>query len=199
MPSPVGHSLIGIALGLAWRLPRVRGRDLLRTVWEERVALVAALALANLPDVDYLPGIAVGEINRFHHTWTHTLGFVAATSALAWLVWRARERSAAALLWFFAFGASHLAADLVTEDRSAPYGIMVLWPFSSEYWISPWPLFWHLRKREWGDFLQTHNAQAVLVEAAWCLPLVLLVLAWKTRAARSETHRASRNEPRASL
>mgnify|MGYP001213457759 CR=1 FL=1 len=178
MPSPVAHSLIGLTIGLAWLAPRAPLREWPAKVWALRWPLVGALFVANAPDLDYLPGIAIGELNAFHHTYTHTLAFIVAVALLMALAYRRHARAGG---WLFALGASHLAADVVTEDRRAPFGIMALWPFSPEYWISPVSVFWHLRKREWGDMLQWHNAHAVLVEIAWCLPLVLLMIYWKTR------------------
>lgn len=191
MPSPVGHTLIGLALACAWRLPRSRPGELWAAAGRERGALFGAVVLANLPDVDYLPGIALGEINRFHHTVTHSLLFVAVAAVAAVALGRGVERSLRAWGWCFALGLSHLLADLVSADTSEPHGIMPWWPFSSTYMISPVSLFWHLRKREWADFLQWHNVQAVAVEVAWCLPLLVLVLAWKRRAGTLAAERAA--------
>ena len=183
MPSPVGHSLIGLAVASAWLLPRARGMELARAAWRERRALVAAVALANLPDVDYLPGLLVGDLNRYHHLHTHTLGWVALASLAAWWIWRRCSAVPPRRLLVLAsvLGLSHLGADLFSADGRPPYGIMALWPFSDAYLISPHTLFWRLRKETVPDMFQWHNVQAVFVEIAWCLPLVLAAAGWKCR------------------
>lgn len=179
MPSPVAHSLIGLSIGVGWLLRRGSLHELVGKLWRLRWPLAICVFAANAPDLDYLPGIAIGKINAFHHTYTHTFPFVV---VMAWILilihrgWPGRRAG----WWLFGLGASHLAADLVTADRGAPYGIMALWPMTSTYYISPVTLFWHLRKSEWSDFIQLHNGQAVLVELVWCLPLLFAVLAWKT-------------------
>ena len=175
--------MIGLALGTAFYLPRTTWRQVGREVWAQRGPLALVVLLANLPDIDYLPGLLVGELNRYHHLYTHTLGWVVATVVSAWWWWKRRHPDAdgRTLLVFLAAGLSHLAADFVTTDRRPPLGIMALWPFSSEFYLSATPLFWPLRKATVADMFQLHNVQAVLVEAAWCLPLLALVLAWKLR------------------
>ena len=175
--------MIGLALGTAFYLPRTTWRQVGREVWAQRGPLALVVLLANLPDIDYLPGLLVGELNRYHHLYTHTLGWVVATVGPAWWWWKRRHPDAdgRTLLVFLAAGLSHLAADFVTTDRRPPLGIMALWPFSSEFYLSATPLFWPLRKATVADMFQLHNVQAVLVEAAWCLPLLALVLAWKLR------------------
>lgn len=185
MPSPVAHSLIGLSLGVAWLLPRAPGRDLLRRAWEARIPLFAAVVAANAPDLDYVPGILTGDLNAFHHGISHTVPFVIAIAALMSLF--RPFRNVRSFGWLALIGASHLAADMVTEDLRPPYGIPVLWPLSSEHWIAPVHLFMHLRKREWTDIVQWHNGAAVLWEIALTLPLLLAALWWKTRAAGQAT------------
>ncbi len=170
MPSPVGHSLLGLALAAGFVLPRAT--FVRRHLPELSLLLVAA----NLPDVDYVPGLLAGELNKYHHLHTHTLGWVVATSLVLWWVWKRirPEADVKILLLLFAAGSSHLVADLLTADTRAPYGIMALWPFSSTYFISPATLFLAPRKATVSEMFQLYNVRVMLVEAAWCLPLVLL-------------------------
>lgn len=177
MPSPVGHSLIGLAVGLAWLVPRQPARDLLPTLWRQRLPLAGAVALANAPDVDYLPGLFTGDWNACHHFYTHTPGWCALVAAGVWCLGRAFAGwSGRHLAWLLALTLSHLAADFVTADGRPPIGIMALWPLEDGFHISPVTLFWKLHKRDLADALQWHNAAAVLVEVAWTLPLVALAL-----------------------
>lgn len=187
MPSPVGHSLIGLALGAGYLLPRQPIRDLLKSGWSLRWPLLGAAALANAPDLDYLPGILSGDLNAYHHYYTHTLGWVILVSVALWLVWRRFRPGAGvrAFVFLFVLLASHLVADWFTADGRMPYGIMALWPFSEAFTMAPHPLFMRLHKADWSEFLQWHNAIAVGWEVLVCLPLLAAVVAWKTMRAEN--------------
>lgn len=187
MPSPVGHSLIGLAIGCAWLLPRGTPRELAAAAWRERRALLAAVLLANLPDVDYIPGLFEGDWNKYHHLHTHSVGWLAVVTAAAWWIWtRLSERRPRWLLAaILALGLSHLVADLFSADNHPPIGQMLFWPLDGGFYIAPQSLFWNLRKTTVADVFQWHNVQAVLVEVAWLLPLVLIALAWKMSLPKS--------------
>ena len=180
MPTPVGHTIIGAALGCGVLMPRGRWKAGLQALWEQRAGFLVIVFMANLPDIDYLPGVLMGSINVFHHWYTHTLGWIAVVSLAVWILWRKTHRagwSVFALL--FAALASHLAVDLFSADHSVPYGIMALWPFTDTFYISPEPLFWSLRKGTWNDVFQWYNVQAALYEAAVLLPVLAGVLLYK--------------------
>lgn len=183
MPSPAGHSLIGLAIGAAWLLPRGPAPEILRAAWRARGPLLGCVALANLPDLDYLPGMLAGELNRCHHFYTHTPGWCALVALGAWCLLRARRGPVpprpAVLGWLLLLLGSHLLADFVTEDKRPPIGIMALWPLTTDVHLSPVTFFEHLRKRTYAEFLQWHNAHAVMVEIAWTLPVLLGVVLWK--------------------
>ena len=185
MPSPVGHTLIGAALCAAWLLPRGPAREWPSRIAARRGTWLAGLALANAPDLDYLPGILAGEINRFHHNATHSAGWVLLTAAGLWLVWHAAKPAAAGrreFAFLLSLLASHLAADWLTADHSPPVGIPLLWPCLDTYVLSPITVFLHLEKATWADMLQWHNVRAVLREMAIGLPLLAAVLATRMRA-----------------
>jgi inner membrane protein len=182
MPSPVGHSLIGLALGLAAAVPRGELRTLPARVWSARGALLGSVFVANLPDLDYLPGVLAGDLNRYHHGLTHTLGWCVLMSVAVWLLLRAACPARAplrVLVWCLALTGSHLLADWLTADNRPPIGILALWPFSDAHFHAPVSLFWPLLKRDYAEIFQWHNVQAIGVEALLCLPLVLLA-AWTT-------------------
>jgi inner membrane protein len=146
-------------------------------------ACLAAVVLANAPDLDYIPGLFVGDWNALHHGYTHTLGWVALVAAGIWMLRRTYRPTAGWGLLAFILVAllSHLVADLLTDDGRPPYGIMLGWPFSSEYLISPVTPFWRLEKKDLADVLQWYNVKAVLVEVAWTAPLLVVVLLYKAR------------------
>ena len=56
MPSPVGHSLIGLAVGAAFWVPRSSWHSLARHTKPVAGILLLGVLLANAPDVDYVPG-----------------------------------------------------------------------------------------------------------------------------------------------
>ncbi len=197
MPSPVGHSLIGLAVACGRLLPRGPQGAALKGLWSQRGALMVLLVLANLPDVDYLPGVLMGEINAFHHYYTHTLGWIVAIGLLAWLGWRQIDRRVGWGMFGFMLLAlaTHLVADELSADSAPPYGIMALWPFTDRFFISPVTVFWDLAKETWADVFQWYNVRAVAFEAAVCLPLVLAVLVWKRRSPRLSEPSASGKMP----
>ena len=128
MASPVSHSLVGFALGLA--IQPNQGR--MSWAW-----LIFVTFAANAPDFDFLPGFAVGDPNRFHQGGSHS--FVSAVlfglmcGLVAWMIRRP------ILLMGTTGGSlylSHLVVDLLTRDRRPPMGLPLLWPVSQEYFVS---------------------------------------------------------------
>jgi membrane-bound metal-dependent hydrolase YbcI (DUF457 family) len=182
MPSPVGHCVIGLALGLARLLPgKFDWRDLARQVWGQRGWFLLCLVLAGAPDIDFLFGISRGNLNFYHQTGTHTLVWIALVSLSVWLlVWSRRHgRSAWGFCFILALTGSHLLADIFCVDKAPPHGIMLGWPLSKHYWLSPVPLFPAVAKRNWSDLWSWHNLGVIGVELAVTLPLVGAVLLWQ--------------------
>lgn len=148
MPLPVAHSLAGYAIAVATNVRLAKNKWL-------NVAIFAALA--NLPDIDYLPGFLLGQPNRFHHLWTHSLGLALLLGFWGGLIlWRRHREAASQALtpakvnarqfvrYFLAISAavfSHCLLDLFTEDSSPPYGMMLLWPFDRGFYDVAWSLF----------------------------------------------------------
>lgn len=81
MPLPVGHSLAGGALWAAG--------DSRPGVWAGWKRLALAVFIANAPDLDMIPGILMGDPDRFHHGPSHSLGFALLAAVIATLVARA--------------------------------------------------------------------------------------------------------------
>ncbi len=166
---------------------------LARALRERKALLMGGVVLANLPDVDYVPGVISGEINAYHHLYTHTIGWVLVASAAAWLVWRFATRAAnfRDYLFVLAVLGSHLALDWVSDDGRPPFGIMAFWPITGRFFISSRPVFWRLLKTEWADVFQWHNVGAVGVELLVCLPVLFLILFFKLRATPEQKKAAS--------
>ena len=183
MPSPVGHSLAGLAFrGLARALlrgrlrgrrspPAARGRGR-RALVGQAFTMAALVFAANAPDLDFVPGILAGEADRYHHGPAHSLGAAVLFGVVAWLVARLLRPRAAArfgLLMGLAF-ASHLVLDMFSLDMRAPNGVPLLWPLASTYFVLPAELFLDIQRiPEAPNFLASllvwHNLVAMLREA----------------------------------
>jgi membrane-bound metal-dependent hydrolase YbcI (DUF457 family) len=103
--------------------------------------LAAAVALANGPDLDFLPGVLLGHPAAYHRGVTHTVLAVVAVGGLVALGirlagWR-RPLPGRAGLWAGAVYASHLLLDFFTVDSIPPHGARFLWPLSDAYWHAP--------------------------------------------------------------
>ena len=178
MPSPVAHGLAGLAIAhfalRSGRLPNpgvdVPTRRAGSIFWTG--ALVFA---ANAPDLDFVPGILIGNAGRFHHGATHTLAAVLAFGLLAWGSARlaglgsARRIGVVMALGFL----SHLLFDWMTVETNGPYGMTLLWPLSWDRLSSPIQVFMEIRRdgRAGGfvqSLLQWHNVKA----AVWELTLL---------------------------
>ena len=129
MPSPIGHTLAGLAVGWlsepARPAPSSRLRDSLTplVLW---CAFVAAI-----PDADLL-------IPHFHRTATHS---VTATVLLLIMVAAVTGKVTRHPAWTVALAlatahGTHLLLDWLGTDRFPPPGLQVLWPFSPHFFYS---------------------------------------------------------------
>ena len=129
--------------------------------------LAAGAVLACLPDVDYLPGLVRGYLNTTHQQATHSVAWVALAALGIWLLGRAwkpawfGKRTLALLLVLIG---SHLAIDLFTEDRLAPYGIPLWAPFSEEFVREPFALLPAWDKTALADMASWGNLRALGIE-----------------------------------
>lgn len=188
MPLPVAHALGGVAIYAA-----LDADGSLRPT----PRLVAAVVLANAPDLDMIPGILTGDPNRFHHGLTHSLlaalvvGVVAAGIARGtgrgWPLRTGRPAGAAGtLLIVAALWASHVFLDMLTHDPSPPMGVPALWPMVIER-VTLAPLFARADKvtgpASAGEFvlslLSRHNLAATLREMLLLGPVVVAARWWR--------------------
>lgn len=172
MPTPVGHALGGLAA--AWFAESPAGKR----SWPATVPLaLTCAAVAMSPDVDLLFGS--------HRTYTHSIAAATAAGIIAWLVARRRTpRAVAVALTIAAAYASHLLLDWLGKDSSDPPGLMVLWPFSSRFYISGVDLFGEVSRRYWKpeEFI-IGNFQAVGRELLILIPVA--AVAWFLRSRRT--------------
>ncbi len=200
MPLPVAHSLMGYALS------EVTPVRLAKKKWLN-VAIFAALA--NLPDIDFLPGFLHGRPNSFHHSFVHSLGFALFVGLAGGLIyyWRqrrkpatfAKQQEATHGFWpyFVAIGVtvlSHCVLDMFTVDTAPPYGMPVLWPVDTRYYDVDvrWDVFASINKSDdsatfFQSLLQWHNFMVALQEFLIMTPLVgllKLIKRWRQSPSR---------------
>lgn len=173
MPSPILHTAAGLAIALLVR-PRNASRP--RTL-----ALCATSAVvSSLPDLDYLPGLAIGQLNAFHQGPTHSLAAVTAAALVLSAVAPLRRlcgSGSAPRFFVFAWGLLllHLLLDIFTADFRPPVGIPLFWPFASapvHASFSPF-LFPAWSKAALSDLLSPANLRPILAETLAALVLLL--------------------------
>ena len=168
MPTPIGHALGGIAAAFLVSSTAASPR---LTV----PILAASAAIAVAPDLD----IPFGS----HRTYTHSIGAVAFTCTAAWILLRGRPAAAQAAIAIAAAHGSHLLLDWMGTDTSRPPGLMALWPFTPDFYVSGWNVFGEVSRRYWlpEEFL-LGNTLALLRELAIIMPLLFIVwTVWSKR------------------
>jgi membrane-bound metal-dependent hydrolase YbcI (DUF457 family) len=189
VPSPVGHSFIGLTLGMAWLVPRRRLADWRTWLNQHRGTLLATLLAANACDLDYLPGLFAGSPNLWHRWLGHSAVWAALAGVVIWLLWRRMARAPLprwALPVILAAALSHVATDYFGDDQRAPFGILACWPFSDRFVLADHPLFLSLHKTALADMFTLHNLRAVAHEILLTLPPLLVVVFYKLRPIRHD-------------
>jgi inner membrane protein len=185
MATPIGHSLAGYAV-YRFSAP---------TADADRVHLACLCILLSVaPDLDFLPGVLMGQPALYHQGVSHSLGFALLVSLTLAGIYTLRGWAFSTIfqLSFFAY-ASHLALDFFGPDGRPPYGIPLLWPLSMEYFISPVPLLLGVRHvhstsasiREWVDgIFVLYNAGAILLEITLVTPFVWAARRYRLRCSK---------------
>ena len=183
MPTPIAHSLLGLSVGLAYTLPRGSWGDLARAARKKMGVLVFAVVVSNLPDMDYLPGLLSGYLNSYHHYYTHTVFWMVLMGGGLYLCQRALMAGTTGrdMAFIVSLLALHLLADWVTADGLAPYGMMLAWPWSDRFTLSPVSLFPKTEKLSVADLFSAHNFRVALYETAVGCFCLAGVVAWKWR------------------
>lgn len=124
-----------------------------------------------LPDIDLLFGVHSGP--------THSIGAAVIVAIMAWGVSGFRARPAMVFAVFAAYG-SHVFLDWLGDDTSPPLGIMALWPFSHDYFMSPMTIMPAISRRYWLPGFWAHNLRALVFEIVLLFPFLFGV--WWGRA-----------------
>jgi len=142
--------------------------------------LALYLFAANAPDMDFLPGLIVGEPGKFHHGVSHSFGAAILFGLTVWLAitfYKRKNNWFGPLLGTILYS-SHAVLDYLGADNGPPYGIPIFWPFTNAYYASPIPIFLDIQRPmpSGTDFvlglMSVHNLAAAIVEFLLLCPLI---------------------------
>jgi inner membrane protein len=179
MPSPIGHGLAGLAIGLAAEpatTAHAAGRRLSRY-------MVFGALFAALPDADLL-------YSPIHRGVSHSIGatvllMIVAAVVTGWVTGRIQWR------WVWLIGAahaSHIAMDWMGTDRYPPTGLEALWPFSHNFYISGWDVFPPTERRVYLPGALLTNLRAFVAEVGLMGPIAAVAfIVRRTRRNRVPT------------
>ncbi len=160
MPSPVGHALGGMLVGLILARP---GR---LEAWGLGLGQLGVLAVvACLPDLDFLWGR--------HNMETHSLG-AAVLAGLAVLAWTRGRNPRLALAVTLAWS-THVLFDWLGSDDTPPLGVMALWPIASTFYFADAFVFEPISRRYWLPSFISHNLYAVVKEVVLLAPVAAVL------------------------
>ena len=158
---------------------------------QELFLLVLCLFLANLPDLDFIPGLLIGEPGRCHHGPSHSLvvGLIGGLIFYRFVGYRLKEISklrilGCSLLWLL----SHPIFDCFSADTSYPFGVPLFWPFDGEYYMSSIPLFRDVQRDEdtvgsfFKSLMNSSNGWGVVIESLFAGSILFALLGFKSRS-----------------
>ncbi len=158
------------------------------------------MGLASFPDLDVLYIFLKGTENNVHREFSHSVIFALGFSVIFGLIYYyildktekrfELKKCAQLIVFFFVTYSSHLLIDMFTIDRSDPYGIILFWPISKQYYIFSCGF---LDGLDYGtklsSFFTRRNQLAVLKELLWFGPQALCFLHWNFKAIIRKTSR----------
>jgi inner membrane protein len=143
---------------------------------------------ANLPDLDFLPGIVIGQPGAFHHGPSHSIAFAVLFGTLVGAFAQKRRLYAfviSALLYL-----SHVFLDFLVDDPSFPHGVPLFWPFSDAFFMASPAIFpkfdYASHSLEFfGAVFTVDNFVTVITEIGYMFPVFVLVSHLRRTSARS--------------
>lgn len=182
MPTPVAH----IAAGLSSYV--LINKDFKTSKRNSKILVLIFILLSILPDFDFLPGIFVHDINRYHHGISHSLIVAFLLSGVTAVCVSTIIPGINRLRIYFIclmVAISHPLLDFFSEDYSLPYGIPIFWPIIDDYYISSTSIFIKIEKN--GSDLKSfvislinrNNLKAIFFECIFALVLFLIVFGVK--------------------
>jgi hypothetical protein len=181
MASSVGHAMAGACLYLlaGETVEEGRGRAAVAQGGRARGILFYAF-LANLPDVDFIAGMALyGRANALHGMVTHSIAFAVVAAAVAAVLRRAGGYGFLGSLCVYALTvASHDVMDALS-GRAVGFtggeGVALLYPFVERKISLPVSLFHGVRHRDLSQLASMENLLVVFVEILVFAPLITAI------------------------
>jgi len=173
MATPIGHGLIATGLSLL----------IFRGGRANNLKILALLVFAaNVPDLDFLPGLISGDLNRYHQGITHSIFGLTVFLLVCAVFVHGMKASRDWLIWLGLAYGSHLVIDYFGTDNRMPVGMPLFWPVSSDFYKSSLDLLPGVRHggngADWTEFvtdlLSWANLQAIGVEFLVSLPVLIM-------------------------
>jgi membrane-bound metal-dependent hydrolase YbcI (DUF457 family) len=170
MATPYGHTLAGLSLFNLW-YPRADFSD-------KKGVLVYGLVIlgASFPDLDFIPGLILGQAGRFHHGYFHSLGVAILVSLSVGIfikIFQPQGPSLKTGVLVLSLILSHLFLDYFTE---APKGFPLFWPFSEARILSPLPVLPRVERTFGHPEIWSQGLLCFFVETILLLPFWLISL-----------------------
>ncbi len=161
MPSPVGHTLFTLSV------MRISGKE----IFKNKFLFLLGLFFGLFPDIDLALIIIFGfkEGGKYHQLYTHSFFFV--IMIFLFLFFFSKNLKLSLILSSLVF--FHLILDIFSIDLKPPIGVPIFSPFSSftlNIGILP-----KIEKSSFHSLFSKNNIQAMLVEIAIFLPILLIV------------------------
>jgi membrane-bound metal-dependent hydrolase YbcI (DUF457 family) len=176
LPSPIAHSAMGYVI---YRFSKRKSggnsgenspakKSLLRY---SPVHLMVIIGFSLIPDMDFVAGVLLGDLSRFHNNSTHSLIVGLGIALIFAFLFSLRKRSAF-FSWFWLILMSyemHIVLDFFTHGGR---GVMLFWPLSTMRFDAPVDLFYGVR---WSDgWISVNHLWTIVSEVGFVL-LILLV------------------------
>ena len=170
MATPYGHALMGLSLlNLCFPRPTALSK-------QSGLIIGGTLLAALSPDLDFIPGVLIGDPSRFHHGPFHSLGLALALSLVAGMIFKAVKKDSPFLKiagFVFLLVLSHLILDYYCEDLKFPFGLPFFWPYSDQLVLSSLPIIPYMIRDITQPEFWSQNSLVFLVESLLLWPIYL--------------------------
>jgi membrane-bound metal-dependent hydrolase YbcI (DUF457 family) len=168
MATPYGHTLAGLSLFNLW-YPRA-GFPIKKSIWVYGLVLLGA----SFPDLDFIPGLILGQAGRFHHGYSHSLGIAFLVSLIIGIFIKVIQPEGSFLKtggFVLSLILSHLFLDYITE---APKGFPLFWPFTKAKFLSDLPILPRVERTIGNPEIWSQSLLCFFGESVLMLPLWLI-------------------------